>query len=773
MKRKIVIIGGGMAGLAAAFDLSRTRALRDQFDVTIYQLGWRLGGKAASGRKPDGRIVEHGLHVWFGCYENAFEIVRAAYDAWSPGEHQAITQWEQAFEKQRFTVIGSGDRKKFAGIRWPKADGSPGDGGEPLAFWPCLTRLLRVIDDQFQQMTPAWEFKTLQIPVDIAVLLAEAGVKVDYEPDIHVAGAAPRDPHYRFGLLAPFDKSLAATWKWADSLTRTSTLRTEKQLRGFARFLRRVSAHVRDDGGFKGKKGSKFVRELIDVGTALVGGVVLDMEIEGASVAELDAQDFRDWLCGAGADREAVFGSSIVQSLYNTTFQYLDGDKRRPSLGAGSAAQVSLRLFGGYKDAFLYETTAGLGEVVVAPIYGALRNWDVKFQFFHKLKRLELNETLDGIAKVHFDRQVDLSVETYDPTFKPHPRFANLECWPEAPRWEQIENGRSLEGLDLESYWCGQKVGDDVVLSQGSDFDEVVLAVSIGAFKPTKDAPGPCAELVAASRRFKRMTDAASLVPTVSLQAWCTRTLEDMGWSPPDNPYGNDKIDFPMSNGPTPLNIWADRTVVLKRENWGRKRLSPRSLQYLCDAFETSLYKAAPTRVDVPTIAKAHARRLAVEWFEQKSRELWPQPSSGGAFDWDLLFDPDGGTDEDRIDYQVVKANVDPWACCAGSPAGSTRWRLPADGSGFAHLFLAGAWIDSGFNVECIEAAVMSGRQAARAIVGTGVAIDGERFLHFERSLGGLLREMAIGVEAAAEHILGLALGGGKPLSHSVLTRRR
>ena len=158
MKRRIVIIGGGMAGLAAAFDLTRTKALQDQFDVTIYQLGWRLGGKAASGRLPDGRIVEHGLHVWFGCYENAFELVRAAYGEWISDEKQAITQWEQAFEKQRFTVIGSGDLADFAGISWPKADGSPGGGGEPLTFWPCVTQLLRVIHEQFGEREPIFDF---------------------------------------------------------------------------------------------------------------------------------------------------------------------------------------------------------------------------------------------------------------------------------------------------------------------------------------------------------------------------------------------------------------------------------------------------------------------------------------------------------------------------------------------------------------------------------------------------------------------------------------
>ena len=67
----------------------------------------------------------------------------------------------------------------------------------------------------------------------------------------------------------------------------------------------------------------------------------------------------------------------------------------------------------------------------------------------------------------------------------------------------------------------------------------------------------------------------------------------------------------------------------------------------------------------------------------------------------------------------------------------------------------------------------MSGRQAARAIAGTSDAIDGETFLHFERSLGGLLREIVIEAEAVVERILEVALGDGKPLSRSVLSRRR
>ena len=149
-----------------------------------------------------------------------------------------------------------------------------------------------------------------------------------------------------------------------------------------------------------------------------------------------------------------------------------------------------------------------------------------------------------------------------------------------------------------------------------------------------------------------------------------------------------------------------------------RKSRLPRS--NICATCLIPTYtRPLPGCAEVPSKAHCLARSLAVEWFETKSRVLWRLASPNGTFNWDVLFDKAGRQGEDRIDGQVVKANVDPSACCSGSPAGSTQWRLRADNSGFGHLFLAGAWIDTGFNVECIEAAVMSGKQAARAITGS------------------------------------------------------
>ena len=58
---RVVILGGGVGAITAAFELTRPE-LKGRYEVTVYQLGWRIGGKGASGRGPHKRIEEHGLH---------------------------------------------------------------------------------------------------------------------------------------------------------------------------------------------------------------------------------------------------------------------------------------------------------------------------------------------------------------------------------------------------------------------------------------------------------------------------------------------------------------------------------------------------------------------------------------------------------------------------------------------------------------------------------------------------------------------------------------
>ena len=71
-----------------------------------------------------------------------------------------------------------------------------------------------------------------------------------------------------------------------------------------------------------------------------------------------------------------------------------------------------------------------------------------------------------------------------------------------------------------------------------------------------------------------------------------------------------------------------------------------------------------------------------------------------------------------RLDSQYWRANIDPSDRYVQSLPGTDRLRLRADGSGYDNLFLAGDWTDNGLNAGCIEGAVLSGLQAANAVMG-------------------------------------------------------
>ena len=127
---KVAIIGGGCASISAAFELSRATH-KGKYQVTIYQLGWRLGGKGASGRGPADRIEEHGLHLWMGSYENAFQLIRECYTELKRDRRKCrIADWRDAFSPAPF--IGLAERSRD-GSYWnflsyfPPGDGLPGD----------------------------------------------------------------------------------------------------------------------------------------------------------------------------------------------------------------------------------------------------------------------------------------------------------------------------------------------------------------------------------------------------------------------------------------------------------------------------------------------------------------------------------------------------------------------------------------------------------------------------------------------------------------------
>jgi len=97
------------------------------------------------------------------------------------------------------------------------------------------------------------------------------------------------------------------------------------------------------------------------------------------------------------------------------------------------------------------------------------------------------------------------------------------------------------------------------------------------------------------------------------------------------------------------------------------------------------------------------------------------------AVNWGLLVAPNNAMGEDRFDSQFWIANYQPTERYVLTRAGSVKFRLRTDRSGYKNLYLTGDWIDNeGLNIGCIEAAVMAGMQTARRIKATSEEIAGE-----------------------------------------------
>ena len=128
-KTRVVVLGGGIGGLSTAMALSATPELRQRFAVTVYSQGWRLGGKAASGRNTDHamRIEEHGIHMLMGFYDHAFAQLRTVYAERPVGPDNPFRTWQDAFHPQRLVAVGTPGTPGYWEVRFPQTPGTPGD----------------------------------------------------------------------------------------------------------------------------------------------------------------------------------------------------------------------------------------------------------------------------------------------------------------------------------------------------------------------------------------------------------------------------------------------------------------------------------------------------------------------------------------------------------------------------------------------------------------------------------------------------------------------
>ena len=357
-------------------------------------------------------------------------------------------------------------------------------------------------------------------------------------------------------------------------------------------------------------------------------------------------------------------------------------------------------MFFEYRGAIFWKMTAGMGDVVFAPLYEALRSRGVRFRFFHRVDRLRLDDGGTRIDAVDFGVQVRLrgDADSYEPLVE----IDGLPCWPAAPVVDLLDATTGSGSLaTLESHWSDVTDADALSIRHGDDFDDLVLAIPVGMH------PFICADLIANPRtpQWRAMSDDLATVATQTMQLWLTQDETALGWSEPD---------VTTSGYPGAFHTYAAMTELVEAESWPVDQ-RPAALAYFCHVLPTG---PLPPSGDVgyPARELERVRAGAIRYLTDDVVHLWPASHGDRGFRWELLA---GSTaaGEARLDDQYLRANVDPSDRYVLSLPGTGRFRLRPDASGYDNLWLAGDWTDNGLNAGCIEAAVVSGIQAANAVL--------------------------------------------------------
>ncbi|HEX8203050.1 MAG TPA: NAD(P)-binding protein [Isosphaeraceae bacterium] len=733
-RRKIAILGGGTGALAAAFGLTERPGWQDDSEITVYQLGWRLGGKGASGRNAakNQRIEEHGLHVWSGFYDNAFRVLRACYDELHRAPGAPLATLDEAFLPQSlvsFTEFIDGAWKRWD-VEFPTNPEPVGSGGELPTTWDYVTMLVgwmaRIYHDSRHSATdpateprsilPGWVARFLQRGED--VVLAAAGIAVAESLPEAVESEAPSAAAAAVPVGALLDQAHAL----ARSVPSDPTSHPAAVHHGLLWLLDEFHAHLtarlgavleRDDD-------ARRLWLYVDFSIALIRGLIRD----GVLFHGFDALDDRDWdaWLRANGAAPATLDSPQVRGMYDYIFAFEGGDTARPSVAAGTMTRCLLRLALTYKTAIFMKMRAGMGDTIFAPLYLALRQRGVKFAFFRRVKSLHLAPDGTSIAAIRMGRQATLAGADYDPLVD----VGGLPCWPSTPRFDQLVEGDEQRrlfagtidgagGLEsacnpLESAWSAWRDVEELTLEAGRDFDAVVLGIALGAL------PGCCAELIAAAPAWRAMVENVKTVPTLAMQLWMRPTSAELGSDAP-------RI---LTGYAQPFDTWCDMTHLLGLEQWPAGSVG--NLSYFCGPMKDPEVIPPETDTGFPARELGRVEQEATAFLEQYATTLWTNvaaPPGSGRFDWSLLDAPDGDGAA-RFDAQYWRANVNPSDRYVISLPGTTAHRLRAGESGFVNLVLAGDWVRNGLNYGCVESAVMGGLQAARALGGYPRVIVGE-----------------------------------------------
>src|SRR5262245_58667023 len=275
-------------------------------------------------------------------------------------------------------------------------------------------------------------------------------------------------------------------------------------------------------------------------------------------------------------------------------------------------------MFFEYRGAIFWKTAAGMGDILFAPLYQALRRRGVTFEFFHRLDRLQLSPDRSHIEAITMGRQDRLAPGLA--TYEPLDRFGGLPCFPAKPVVEQLDAPAGIEDQPLESHFCTWPDAEVRELRCGRDFDAVVLAVSLGM------VPIVCDELIEDRPEWRALVANVQTTATQAVQLWLREDEPALGWSMPG---------ATVSAYELPFHTWASMPHLLEVEQWPDNDRAA-SIGYFCGTLDAPWPPDRPPDEYVRKY-RAEVRANAIDLAEQRLAHLLPGTSANGSFRWDLL----------------------------------------------------------------------------------------------------------------------------------------
>ena len=345
-----MLTGGGVSSCVTAWALTNDPTWKQKYEITLYQQGWRLGGKGASGRnqKYGWRIEEHGMHVWMGFYRNAFKMIQEVYRELNRTKTMPFQKWTDAFEpntKLWVMDIGRGGWKPWE-FDLPIKSGDPSQADVEYDLTNIIETLVALMK---KWLKPSQNCKRKNLEENVLCSSFDSLQDIYQMLPSSIEIQQRNSPVYDLKLIKKVLKNFRKKIK-------------HKMLNNLAK-----NYDIYDE--------LRHLYILCEMTISSIRGILKDKLFQDSDLNKLNSMDIRYWFQKHGISKELVDPpSSVIKFIYDVLFAYENGDANKPNLEAGSGLRTLALLFTAYKGHPLYKMKVRIMTLRCYAVYIVVTN---------------------------------------------------------------------------------------------------------------------------------------------------------------------------------------------------------------------------------------------------------------------------------------------------------------------------------------------------------------------------------------------------------------